>query len=111
MSEFAMRCAEIARQLLRQRFADHVEAAPDATTAPLPKRPMPERGSELLKVVGAVKRFGGLVAVDDVSFDVRAGEIVGLIGPNGAGKSTMFNLLTGTLRMTAGRVAFAGRDI
>ena len=51
---------------------------------------------------GAVKRFGGLVAVNDVSFEVSAGEIVGLIGPNGAGKSTMFNLLTGTLPMTAG---------
>jgi len=62
-------------------------------------------------VKGAVKRFGGLVAVNDVSFDVRAGEIVGLIGPNGAGKSTMFNLVTGTLPMTAGRVEFLGRDI
>jgi branched-chain amino acid transport system permease protein len=62
-------------------------------------------------VQGAVKRFGGLVAVNDVSFDVRAGEIVGLIGPNGAGKSTMFNLLTGTLSMSAGQVEFLGRNI
>ena len=60
---------------------------------------------------GAVKRFGGLVAVDDVSFEVRAGEIVGLIGPNGAGKSTMFNLLTGALPMSAGRIEFLGRDV
>jgi branched-chain amino acid transport system permease protein len=50
------------------------------------------RGSPLLTVTGAVKRFGGLVAVDHVNFAVDAGEIVGLIGPNGAGKSTMFNL-------------------
>ena len=95
----------------RRHFAERIESAPAAPTEPLPKRALPERGSDLLQVVGAVKRFGGLVAVDDVSFDVRAGEIVGLIGPNGAGKSTMFNLLTGTLLMTAGRVAFAGRDI
>ena len=60
---------------------------------------------------GAVKRFGGLVAVDDVSFEVRAGEIVGLIGPNGAGKSTLFNLLTRTLPMTSGRIEFLGRDV
>jgi branched-chain amino acid transport system permease protein len=58
-----------------------------------------------------VKRFGGLVAVNDVSFEVRAGEIVGLIGPNGAGKSTMFNLITGTLPMTSGRVRFLGEDV
>jgi branched-chain amino acid transport system permease protein len=86
-------------------------AAASALVEPLARRAMPKRGSEILKVTRAVKRFGGLVAVDDVSFDVRAGEIVGLIGPNGAGKSTMFNLLTGTLRMTSGRVEFAGRDI
>ena len=69
---------------------------------------LPARGEPLLAVHGAVKRFGGLVAVNDVSFEVRAGEIVGLIGPNGAGKSTMFDLLTGTLPMTAGRVRVPG---
>jgi branched-chain amino acid transport system permease protein len=65
----------------------------------------------VLAVHGAVKRFGGLVAVDDVSFEVRGGEIVGLIGPNGAGKSTLFNLLTRTLPMSAGRIEFLGRDV
>jgi branched-chain amino acid transport system permease protein len=79
--------------------------------APLPRRTLPARGTRVLSVAGAVKRFGGLLAVNDVSFDVDAGEIVGLIGPNGAGKSTMFNLLTCTLPMTAGRVSFLGRDI
>ena len=65
----------------------------------------------MLTVQGAVKRFGGLVAVDDVGFEIRAGEIVGLIGPNGAGKSTLFNLLTRTLPMSAGRIEFLGRDV
>ncbi|MEI7785284.1 MAG: ABC transporter ATP-binding protein, partial [Betaproteobacteria bacterium] len=82
-----------------------------AAAAPLPRRPSPARGTPVLSVQGAVKRFGGLVAVNDVSFEVKAGEIVGLIGPNGAGKSTMFNLLTGTLPMTAGRVEFLGQDV
>ena len=63
----------------------------------------------MLSVQGAVKRFGGLVAVNEVSFDVRAGEIIGLIGPNGAGKSTMFNLVTGALPMTPGSVQFLGQ--
>ena len=94
----------------RGLFGAPPEAA-QAPVEPLARRAIPERGSEILKVTRAVKRFGGLVAVDDMSFDVRAGEIVGLIGPNGAGKSTMFNLLTGTLRITSGRVEFAGRDI
>jgi branched-chain amino acid transport system permease protein len=86
-------------------------AARPAEAPPLPRRPLPERGSVVLAVHDAVKRFGGLMAVDHVSFEVRAGEIVGLIGPNGAGKSTMFNLLTGTLPMTSGRAQFLGRDV
>ncbi len=58
-----------------------------------------------------MKQFGGLRAVSDVSFTLRAGEILGLIGPNGAGKSTMFNLVTGVNPATAGRVTFRGRDV
>ncbi len=77
----------------------------------LPRRTLPERGTPLLQVDGVVKRFGGLVAVDNVSFHVAAGEIVGLIGPNGAGKSTLFNMVTGTLAKTAGTVQLLGRDI
>jgi len=86
-------------------------SAPAIAVEPLAHRELPPRGSPVLSVMGAVKRFGGLVAVNDVSFDVAAGEIVGLIGPNGAGKSTMFNLLTCTLPMSAGQVRFLGRDI
>ena len=78
---------------------------------PLARRAPAARGSVLLAVQRAVKRFGGLVAVNDVSFEVRAGEIVGLIGPNGAGKSTMFDLITGTAPMSSGRVEFLGQDI
>jgi branched-chain amino acid transport system permease protein len=82
-----------------------------AAAPPLPRRTPPERGTRILEVDGATKRFGGLVAVDGVGFSVEAGEVVGLIGPNGAGKSTMFNLVTCTLPMTAGRVRFLGRDV
>ena len=74
----------------------------------LPKATPPARGETVLSVQKARKQFGGLVAVNDVSFDVRAGEIVGLIGPNGAGKSTLFNLITGVLPLTAGQVHFRG---
>ena len=65
----------------------------------------------LLQVCHLTKRFGGLVAVDDVSFDVPSGSITALIGPNGAGKSTCFNVISGALRPTAGRLTFEGRDI
>ncbi|GBF06313.1 ABC transporter-like protein [Deinococcus aerius] len=79
--------------------------------ARLPERSRPAPGTPLLKVEHAVKQFGGLRAVNDVSFELRAGEILGLIGPNGAGKSTVFNLVTGVNPATSGRVVFAGRDI
>jgi branched-chain amino acid transport system ATP-binding protein len=64
-----------------------------------------------LEVRGVTKRFGGLLANDDVSFRVDEGEIVSIIGPNGAGKSTLFNCITGFYRPNAGRVLFRGRDI
>lgn len=60
----------------------------------------------VLEINCARKEFGGLVAVNDISFHVRAGQIVGLIGPNGAGKSTMFNLVTGLLPLTSGAIKF-----
>jgi branched-chain amino acid transport system ATP-binding protein len=65
----------------------------------------------LLEVRGLTRRFGGVFANNDLSFDVAAGSIVGLIGPNGAGKTTVFNLLTGFLAPDAGEVRFEGRDI
>jgi len=65
----------------------------------------------LLEVAGLSVRFGGLRAVDDVSFAIGKNEIVGLIGPNGAGKTTIFNTLCGVIRASAGRVTFAERDV
>src|SRR5262249_7226459 len=65
----------------------------------------------LLVVDKARKEFGGLVAVNDLSFEIRDREILGLIGPNGAGKSTVFNLISGALAPTRGAIAFNGRAI
>ena len=65
----------------------------------------------MLEVVGLTRRFGGLIAVNNVTLSVAQGEIRGLIGPNGAGKTTLFNLLTGVLRPTAGLVRFEGTNI
>jgi branched-chain amino acid transport system ATP-binding protein len=65
----------------------------------------------LLKVDGITKRFGGLVAVDNVSVQVEEGEIVGVIGPNGAGKSTLFNLITAFYPLNAGSISFLGEKI
>jgi len=64
-----------------------------------------------LKVEGLRKEFGGLVAVEDVSFEIGEGEFVGLIGPNGCGKSTIFNCISGLLDKTAGTVEVFGRDV
>ena len=66
---------------------------------------------ELLKVENITRRFGGLAAVHNVSFEVARGEIVGIIGPNGAGKTTVFNLITGALSKDTGRVIFADKEI
>jgi branched-chain amino acid transport system ATP-binding protein len=64
-----------------------------------------------LKVDGLRKEFGGLVAVEDVSFEIGEGEFVGLIGPNGCGKSTIFNCISGLLDKTAGTVEVFGQDV
>src|SRR3990167_761090 len=77
----------------------------------LPERAKPTAGALVLDVRKARMQFGGLVAVNDISFQIQAGQIVGLIGPNGAGKSTTFNLITGVLPATRGEVVFQGGNI
>ncbi|TMH36924.1 MAG: ABC transporter ATP-binding protein [Betaproteobacteria bacterium] len=79
-----------------------------AATVAVAERPVAQ---PFLSVRGVSKRFGGLTAVDNVTFDVTPGEIVSIIGPNGAGKTTLFNLLTGQLKPTAGDVNFNGEVI
>ena len=71
----------------------------------------PQGGTALLSVQGLRKSFGGVVAVDGVGFELRAGELLALIGPNGAGKSTCFNTINGQLAPDAGSVMLEGRDI
>jgi branched-chain amino acid transport system ATP-binding protein len=65
----------------------------------------------MLTVTNLSKRFGGFLAVNQVSFDVRAGEILGLIGPNGSGKSTTFNVIAGMLRPSSGSIRFEGAEV
>ncbi len=67
--------------------------------------------TDILEISHLTKRFGGLAAVNDVSFSVPEGGIVGLIGPNGAGKTTIFNLITGVYGLTEGKVDFMGKSI
>ena len=67
--------------------------------------------SAILSVRGLVKSFGGLKAINDVSFDAKAHQVTALIGPNGAGKTTVFNLITNIMSRDAGNVVFAGRDL
>ncbi|MCY1202708.1 Vitamin B12 import ATP-binding protein BtuD [compost metagenome] len=79
--------------------------------AELPRRELPPAGEVLLEARNLTRRFGGLVANNEMNLDVRAGEILALIGPNGAGKSTLFNQLSGVDTPTSGEVLFRGRRI
>jgi branched-chain amino acid transport system ATP-binding protein len=76
-----------------------------------PTVPDADPGQPVLEAVGVSKRFGGLLAVDTVTFTIPRQSIVSIIGPNGAGKTTFFNMLTGLYRPTTGRISFDGHDI
>ena len=77
----------------------------------LARRVQPDADERLLEVRAVEKHFGGLIAVNQLSFEMKSGEILGLIGPNGAGKSTMFNLITGVLHSDEGEIVFRGERI
>ena len=94
-----------------RRLPRKVRANDWHNATPLPERTRPAAGEVVLEVDQVRKTFGGLVAVNDISFSIRAGEIKGLIGPNGAGKSTTFNLITGLLSLSGGAVKFRGESI
>ena len=96
---------------LAMRYFPGPVKTPPASAKALPQRQRPAAGELLLEVKAARKEFGGLIAVNDLSFSMRSGEILGLIGPNGAGKSTMFNLVTGVLPLSRGEVHFRGERI
>jgi ABC-type branched-subunit amino acid transport system ATPase component/ABC-type branched-subunit amino acid transport system permease subunit len=110
------------RDFLRKRSAPQVAAAPGvvnlqlaATTPAAPVRSRPEQSRKaddvVLEVRNLSRAFGGLKAVQDVSFKLRRNEILGIIGPNGAGKTTVFNLLNGFLRPDQGEVLIDGRNM
>jgi branched-chain amino acid transport system ATP-binding protein len=82
-------------------------AAPNQAANSQPANGQPD----MLEVRGMTRRFGGLLAVNNVSFNVRRGEIFGLIGPNGAGKTTLFNLITGLTPPTSGSLLYRGENI
>lgn len=96
---------------------EHLDKLATATTDMVELRRLQDalgravRGERVLHADGLVKRFGGVTAVDDVSLDLNAGEVLAVIGPNGAGKSTLVNLLSGNLAPTSGTVAIGGEDV
>jgi ABC-type branched-subunit amino acid transport system ATPase component/ABC-type branched-subunit amino acid transport system permease subunit len=117
--------AEMARELrekrrMRAQPAAAGDAEDDTALPSLPRLPRPtsmgaavarDDREPVLRVDGVTVRFGGLVAVDGASLEVRRGQIVGLIGPNGAGKTTLFNSISGVVRPTSGMVRMVGHDI
>jgi ABC-type branched-subunit amino acid transport system ATPase component/ABC-type branched-subunit amino acid transport system permease subunit len=96
---------------LARWFPERPRVDPLRDAPALPQRSKPATAEPLLVVDRISKTFGGLVAVNEVSFTVKAGEIVGLIGPNGAGKSTTFNLVSGVLQPDSGTITFRGERI
>jgi branched-chain amino acid transport system ATP-binding protein len=82
-----------------------------AAATPQPAATPPATGAPILEATEVTKVFGGLVAVDGVSFAIPERGIVSIIGPNGAGKTTFFNMLTGLYRASTGRITFAGNNI
>ncbi|MGE9008654.1 ABC transporter permease subunit [Leptospira interrogans] len=110
------------RDFLRKRSAPPAAATPSAPDVPVPAAapaaPAPARpkrptgtGDVVLEVRNLSRSFGGLKAVQDVSFKLRQNEILGIIGPNGAGKTTLFNLLNGFLRPGTGEILLDGREM
>jgi len=103
------------KRLLLSRRAPRPAAThddrPARQTPPAAPAPMAGEDGRLLESQGLTKIFGGLIAVNGVDFHVRRGELRAVIGPNGAGKTTFFNMLTGVLAATRGRILFKGRDI
>ncbi len=97
--------------LLSRALPEPPSAPVNRDAAPLPPRPRPQVVGPLLELAHVSKTFGGLKAVNELSFEVRPGEILGLIGPNGAGKTTVFNLVTGVLAPSAGEILFTGEPI
>lgn len=101
--------------MARSRHSEIVAARAAAATPAAAPKPSAERpaasGDIILSVRGISKSFGGLKAVQDVSFDVKRGSILGIIGPNGAGKTTAFNLLNGFLRPDTGEVLVDGQNV
>ena len=98
----------------RARRAREPDAARPVLGEPVAAAPAARRaiGEEIvLRVANVSRSFGGLRAVQDVSFEVRRGEVLGIIGPNGAGKTTLFNLLNGFIRADAGEVLFEGKSL
>jgi ABC-type branched-subunit amino acid transport system ATPase component/ABC-type branched-subunit amino acid transport system permease subunit len=97
------------RESFQSSSARHVKAAGEREHVVAPGRASPDE--DILVVRDVTKRFGALLAVDDVSLTVKRGELRSIIGPNGAGKTTLFNVLTGILPMDSGKVLFKGKDI
>ncbi|HVM09887.1 MAG TPA: MFS transporter [Acidimicrobiales bacterium] len=102
--------------ILRSVFLQGAAAAADEPTsskkaAAIVKTEVDRTVEPILRVEGLTKRFGGITAVDDVTFTLHPGEILGLIGPNGAGKTTIFDLISGILPLDSGRIFLQGKDV